>query len=107
MADLGVVGRGEERRNQLLRRWREAVEVELAVFGGGGVMGFEVKGPVKLRAAGYSEKFGARRSRGAEPVGGVVGSGLLASGTENADPMSERVSDRTCIRIEGAKCGTW
>lgn len=52
MVDFGVVGRDDERRSQLLRRWREVVEVELAVLGGGGVMGFEVKGPVKLRAGG-------------------------------------------------------
>lgn len=39
-------------------------------------------------------------------VGGC-GSGLLARGTEKADPMSERVSERTCMRIEGAKWGTW
>jgi hypothetical protein len=52
MFDLGVVGREEERLSQLLKRWRDVVEVELAVLGGGGVIGFEVRGPVKLRAGG-------------------------------------------------------
>lgn len=33
---------------------------------------------------------------------GVMGSGLKPSGAENADPMSESVSERTCMRIEGA-----
>ena len=50
--DFGVVGREEERRSQLLRRWSEVLDVELAVFGGGGVIGLEVSGPVKLRAGG-------------------------------------------------------
>ena len=49
---MGVVGREDERRSQLLRRCREVVDVELAVLGGGGVIGLEVKGPVKLRAGG-------------------------------------------------------
>ena len=42
----------DERRNQLLSRCSDVVDVLLAVFGGGGVIGFEVSGPVKLRAGG-------------------------------------------------------
>lgn len=34
---------------------------------------------------------------------GSCGSGLAARGTEKADPMSESVSERTCMRIDGAK----
>jgi hypothetical protein len=47
-----VVERLDERRSQLLRRCNEVVDVLEAVFGGGGVIGFEVSGPVKLRAGG-------------------------------------------------------
>lgn len=97
-----MVGREDERRSQLLRRWSEVVDVELAVLGGGGVIGLDVRGPVKLRAGGYKEKLGARRRAGVESDGGL-GRGLLARGTEKAEPISDRVSERTCIRIAGAK----
>jgi hypothetical protein len=96
-----VVERLDERRSQLLNRCSEVVDVLEAVFGGGGVIGFEVRGPVKLRAGGYREKLGARRRAGVLLEGGL-GSGLF-SGVLKADPMSDRVSERTCMRIVGAK----
>lgn len=39
--------------------------------------------------------------------GGGLGRGLKASGAENAEPMSDRVSERTCMRSDGAIAGTW
>lgn len=52
MSSFGVVERLDERRSQLLSRCSEVVDVLDAVFGGGGVIGLEVSGPVKLRAGG-------------------------------------------------------
>jgi hypothetical protein len=72
-----------ERLSQAPRRW-------IGVVGGWrGVMGFEVRGPVNSRWG----------------LLGAVGTALF-SGTENAEPMSDSVSERTCMRIVGAKCGT-
>lgn len=78
-----------DRLSQAPRRW-------IGVVGGcgRGVMGFEVSGPVNSR-------WGL-----AGAGAGAEGSALL-SGTEKAEPMSDSVSERTCIRIVGAKCGTW
>lgn len=80
----------------------------VGVGGAGGVTGFEVNGPV------YEWLGGARVRRcvallagGALLVGGGAGNGFHPSGAENADPMSESVSDLTCIFIVGAMHGTW
>lgn len=97
----------------------------------GGVMGFEVRGP----AFGGGGGSGGGMSfsfldfwwrgclvgvvavavvvvvvggmRGEEEEVGGVGSGFVASGTEKAEPMSERVSERTCMRSAGAMAGMW
>ena len=72
----------------------------VGVAGGGGVMGFEVKGPVWAKDGGESvSPIVARRGAVAS---GVAASGLKPRGAEKAEPMSERVSERTCIRMEGA-----
>jgi hypothetical protein len=99
--EAGVVG--IERLSHAPRRWIGVVGV--GTVGVGGVMGFEVKGPGNLRVGGERESFVGARERGVD-VGGE-GRGWLASGAENADPISESVSERTCIRKDGAMAGTW
>jgi hypothetical protein len=74
--------------------------VGVGIVGVGGVMGFEVRGPVNVRS---SVVLSANFLAG--DFGGI-GRGLVVSGTENADPMSERVSERTCMRSAGAMAGT-
>ena len=97
----GVVGR--DRLIQAPRRW-----IEVGGVGVGGVMGLESRGPLKVRAGGARVSLVVWRERLLGPGGGGGGgSGLVASGTEKADPMSERVSERTCMRSEGAMAGTW
>jgi hypothetical protein len=86
-----------ERLSQAPRRAMGVV----GVAGGGGVMGLEVKGPVWQKDGGASERPMVARRAG-EPASGVEGSGLKPRGAENAEPMSESVSERTCIRIDGA-----
>ena len=68
----------------------------VGVWGGGGVMGFEFRGPM------YGRDGGARVS----PEGGM-GSDLDPAGAEKADPISESVSTRTFMRMDGARQGTW
>jgi hypothetical protein len=108
----GVVG--TERFNQALRRFKGVVGVDTAgevKFGVRGVIGFEVRAPVRLRFVGSIGRIvgirvslaGARSEDSAE---GVAGSGLLVSGADNAEPMSDNVSERTRIRRAGAIAGT-
>jgi len=73
----------------------------VGVAGGGGVMGLEVKGPLYKKAGGARLRPAVVRLPGV-PDSGVVGSGLKPKGAENAEPISESVSERTCIRIDGA-----
>lgn len=100
----GVVGR--ERLSQAPRRCIGVVGV--GMVGVGGVMGLESKGPLKVRAGGARVNRVVWRERFPGPGGGGgVGRGFDASGTEKAEPMSESVSERTCMRREGAMAGTW
>jgi len=65
-------------------------------------MGLEHKAIVLSREGGARVRPVVRR------LAGVTGRDLLwLTGAEKADPMSESVSDRTCMRIEGAIYGTW
>ena len=73
----------------------------VGVAGGGGVMGFEFKGPVWEKEGGASLSPIVARRAGVS-ASGVVGSGLKLRGAENAEPISERVSERTCMRMDGA-----
>ena len=73
----------------------------VGVTGGGGVMGLDVKGPLYGKAGGARWRPVVARLPETSDSG-VVGSGLKAKGAENADPISESVSERTCIRIDGA-----
>jgi hypothetical protein len=68
-----------ERLSQVVRREMDLV----GVWGAGGVIGLEHSAMVLLREG------GARVRR-------------VTRGAEKADPMSERVSERTCMRMEGA-----
>lgn len=96
--DVGVVEADIERLSHVVRRDMDFV----GVCGAGGVMGLEHSAIVLLRDGGTSVRPVVRRRVGAS------GSALLIlMGAEKADPMSERVSERTCIRIEGAMYGTW
>jgi len=113
--DFGVVGAdlknagvegvfGMERLIQAPRRWMGVVGV--GVWDVGGVIGLELRGPeAMVRRAGRLSLPAGRRKR--EVESGVVGRGLLARGVERADPISERVSERTCMRRAGAMAGTW
>jgi hypothetical protein len=74
----------------------------VGVCGAGGVMGFEHSAIVLLRDGGASVRPVVRRLKGAS--GSIL---LILMGAENADPMSDSVSERTCMRIEGAIYGTW
>lgn len=90
---------GRERRNQWERRER------LERWVGGSMR--EVSDPVSWRYSGSGPMVGVvvlvvePRSGDA----GTEGSGFDANGTDNADPMSESVSERTVIRSEGAMAG--
>ena len=67
-------------------------------------MGFESRGPLNVRDGGASVSLlGIRPGPGG---GGGGGNGLATSGAENAEPISDRVSERTCIRSKGAIAGT-
>lgn len=100
--DVGVVGM--ERFSQAPRRWIGVVGV--GIVGVGGVIGFDDRGPpVEMRDGGARVSLVVVRDSGLD-VGGV-GRGLLARGTEKAEPISDNVSERTCIRSEGAMRGTW
>jgi hypothetical protein len=69
----------------------------VGVWGAGGVMGLEHNAIVLLREGGVSVRRVTRLCAG---DAGRVLSTLI--GAEKADPISERVSERTCMRIEGA-----
>lgn len=105
LKNAGVEGVfGIERLIQAPRRCIGVVGVGVWVVGG--VMGLELRGPEGMvRMAGRLSLPAGRRKR--EVESGVVGSGLLASGVDRADPISERVSERTCMRRAGAMAGTW
>ena len=110
----GVAGvLGSERFNHALRRPMGVVGVETA--GTGGVIGLEDKGEnmraedAMLRLVGARERAGLDARPDKDPdVGGLggLGRGLWASGAENAEPMSDKVSERTCILRDGAIAGT-
>lgn len=119
LADLGVVGLdvdvdagdfiegvlGSERLSQAPSRWMGVVGV--GTVGVGGVMGLESRGPLKVREGGASVSLVVCRERRPGPGGGGGGGrGLVTSGTEKADPISDNVSERTCMRSEGAIAGT-
>jgi hypothetical protein len=88
-----------ERLSQVVRRDIDFV----GVCGAGGVTGLEHNAIVLFREGGARVRPVTRRPAGLKPAVGATGSALLnLIGAENADPMSESVSDRTCIRIEGA-----
>lgn len=92
---------GRERLSHAPRRYMDAVGVGAEAVGG--VTGFESRGPLKVR-------FGGSSLSAFSPDAGFFGGkgrGLLARGTEKAEPMSERVSERTFMRSEGAMAGTW
>lgn len=69
----------------------------VGVWGAGGVMGFEHSAIVLSREGGARVRFVLRRRVGYE---GVVSTLTEA---EKAEPMSDRVSERTCMRMEGAR----
>lgn len=100
---MGVVGR-EARAIVEAERLSHAPRRAIGVVGvtvAGGVMGFEVKGPVEERVLGKSFRLDGRTA-GAPPVDGRGPSTLRAKGAEKADPISESVSERTCMRMDGA-----
>jgi hypothetical protein len=102
---VGVVGR--DRFNHAPNR--PIAVVGLGAVGVSGVMGFEVNGPpVNERVGGDRDNFVPLLVMAGADVGGGggVGRDLGARGTENAEPMSESVSERTCMRNEGAIRGT-
>lgn len=44
---------------------------------------------------------------GVKGEAGTLGNGFEDRGTENALPISDSVSERTCMRREGAMAGIW
>lgn len=97
--EVGVVDAEMLRRSQVVRRDM----LLFGLFGAGGVTGLEHSAIVLSRDGGARVKPVVRR----RVVLKVVGEDLLLDrGAEKAEPMSERVSERTCIRIEGAMEGT-
>lgn len=72
-------------------------------------MGLEQRAMVLLRDGGSRvRRVEGRRARGLRNELGVAGEVLpWPIGAEKAEPMSERVSERTCMRMEGAMYGTW
>jgi hypothetical protein len=91
--DVGVVEAEMERLSHVVRRDMDLV----GVAGAGGVMGLDHNAIELWRDGGARVRLVFRRRTGAE------GSALfILMGAEKADPMSERVSERTCMRIEGA-----
>lgn len=61
--------------------------------------GFEVRGPVWRRGGTARLRPKVVRRAGS----GVEGSVLELKGAEKAEPISDSVSERTCMRIEGAR----
>lgn len=113
----GVVGEeGSERFSHAPSRPSGVVGV--GMVGVGGVMGFEVNGP---RAGGGGRGGGTSLSFCWAGLGAIVGwywgwlntgdadggvgSGFETRGTEKAEPMSDSVSERTCMRRAGAIAG--
>jgi hypothetical protein len=82
--------------------------VGVGTVGVSGVIGFESRGPLNVREGGASVNPVVRRESWLGPGRrGGGGSGFATSGAEKADPMSDNVSERTCMRSEGAMAGTW
>jgi len=102
--EVGVLAFEMERLIHVVRRF-----IEVGVWGAGGVMGLEHRAMVLLRDGGSRvRRVEGRRARGMRNELGVAGDVLPWSiGAEKAEPMSERVSERTCIRMLGAMYGTW
>jgi hypothetical protein len=93
--EVGVVVAEMERLIQVVMREIDFV----GVWGAGGVMGLEHRAIVLSRDGGARVRPVVRRRVGA--AGRV-----LLMGAEKADPMSESVSERTCMRMDGAMYGT-
>lgn len=101
---MGVSGRelrASEEVERLIQAPRRAMGV-VGVVAGGGVTGLEFRGPVYCRSDGVRVRPVVVRLTGVM-ISGVAGRGFVSSGAENAEPISESVSERTCIRIEGAR----
>lgn len=100
---MGVAGRDVALEvSDEVERLSQAPSRAIGVVGvaaGGGVGGLEVRGPVWRR--GGTARLRPRVVRRAGS--GVEGRALELSGAEKAEPISERVSERTCMRIEGAR----
>lgn len=80
--------------NQVVNRFIDLV----GVCGAGGVIGLLHNAIVLSRLGGARVRFVLRRR-------GVYATGVLSTLTEaeNAEPISDSVSERTCMRIEGAR----
>jgi hypothetical protein len=91
--EVGVVEAEIERLSHVV-----SLDIDfVGVTGAGGVIGLEHSAIVLLRDGGAKVRLVLGRRVGAE------GSALfILMGAEKADPMSERVSERTCMRIVGA-----
>lgn len=93
--DVGVVIVEEE-----IERLSQVVSLDMdfvGVSGAGGVIGFEHRAIVLLRDGGSRVRRVVRRFKGAS------GSALVQfTGAEKTEPMSESVSERTCMRMLGA-----
>jgi hypothetical protein len=83
-----------ERFNQVVKR----AMLFVGVCGAGGVIGLLHSAIVLSREGGARVRFVVRRRD--VVVGGNTEKRL--TGAENAEPISDRVSERTCMRIEGA-----
>lgn len=103
VGDLRDGALGRDRLSQAPRRWMGVVGV--GTVGVGGVIGFESRGPLNVRTGGVSVSLVVFRVKLVGGRGGS-GSGFATSGAEKADPMSDNVSERTCMRNEGAIAGT-
>jgi hypothetical protein len=100
---VGVVAVEILRLSQVVRRVIFLFDGEVGVIGAGGVIGLEHSAMEFVRDGGASVNPVARRVAGLKPVVGGVGRALLwPRGAEKAEPMSERVSERTRMRIDGA-----
>jgi len=103
IVELDVDGRGEVgvvMVEEEIERLSQVVSLDMdfvGVRGAGGVMGFEHSAIVLLRDGGSRVRRVVRR------LGGASGSALVqVTGAEKTDPMSESVSERTCMRMLGA-----
>jgi hypothetical protein len=103
VVELEVEGRGDVGVVMVevdIERLIQVVNLDIdfvGVSGAGGVMGFEHSAIVLLREGGSRVRPVVRRLRGA------LGSALLHfTGAEKTEPMSDSVSERTCMRMEGA-----